>query len=323
MVTRTQVINNARRYLPGRIQSWTPNSDTHAFKPSNPKHTFHSSYTKDKAYDVMPYVFGGADGFDSGTQFLVKINNCVCPGGWDRRVPKPAGLPGRTTFHWYVPTSTTSTGGLGYGSRVPNNLAGIDCSGFALRCWGYSSRIVNGVARSTRNLPNLCLEVTRQNLKAGDILNWAGSHVRIFNAHRGAKVNIFESRGGYYRRAYRNGDVKGRVINRDIAWDDRYTPYSPFPQFQLVEPENGVTQNRSPTIEIKIEGSGQLGIKDVGFHNASIIPTISSSWPMLLSFTPHFYLIPGDWYNLHISAVNRIGSQSFEDEHSFLIQCCF
>jgi len=297
------------------MQGWIPTNDTHVFRPANPTHTFHSGYTTGREYDVMPYVFGGIDGFDSGTQFLVRINNGECSGGWDRRHPLPGGLPGRTTFNWY----RNPPGGLGYGARVPNNLAGIDCSGYVLRCWGFTSRRIDRVGYSTRNLPNLCIEVTRASLKHGDILNRAGRHVRIFNAHRGALVNIFESRGGGYNRAYIAGDTRGRVINRDIAWDNNYIPYSPFPQIQLAEPATGLAQNARPTIRIEIRGSGELEIIHFEFDNMSILPRITRTCPMYVSYTPSYDLIPGNKYILRIRAINRIAGQSFQDDDSLEI----
>ncbi|NOY59557.1 MAG: hypothetical protein GXO75_11615 [Calditrichaeota bacterium] len=315
MVTRADVINNAKRYIPPRMQGWTPTNDTHVFNPANPAHTFHSGYTTGREYDVMPYVFGGIAGFNSGTQFLVRINNGECPGGWDRRHPLPAGLPGRTTCNWYL----NPPGGLGYGTRVPNNLAGIDCSGYVLRCWGFTSRRIDHVAYNTRNLQNLCVEVTRANLKQGDILNRAGSHVRIFNKDYGAQVNIFESRGGGYNRAYRDGDTRGRVIHRNIAWNNNYIPYSPFPQIKLTEPVDGLSTNTRPNIRLEIRGSGELEIVHFDFDNMSILPRITRTSPMYVSYTPSYDLKPANKYILRIRAINRIAGQTFQDDDSFEI----
>ncbi|HIE11813.1 MAG TPA: hypothetical protein EYP63_00040 [Desulfotomaculum sp.] len=310
MITRADVINNTRQYVPPGMQDWMPTSDTRVFNPANPAHTFHSGYTTGRQYGVLPYVFGG---FDSRTRFLVRINNGTCPGGWDRREPLPGGLPGRTTADWY----RNPPSGLGYGARVPGNLAGIDCSGYVLRCWGFSSRRIGGVWYSTRNLPRLCVPVDRASLKPGDILNRAGRHVRIFNAHRGAQVNIFEARGGGYNRAYRAGDTRGRVINRDIAWDDNYMPYSPFPQLRLTQPANGLALTPRPKLEIKIWGSGELQIVHFEFDSRSILPQTSRTCPMYASYTPSYDLRPGNRYLLRIRVINRIAGQSFQDEASF------
>ena len=121
-----QVITNARMYL--YMQPWTPLRDEHAFKSANPAHTFHSAFRiaagkqldatcSARYYEVMPYVFGGSD---SITKFQNRIYNRTCPGGWDR-------ISANTTSHWYS--------GLGYGARVPGNLAGIDCSAYVSNCW--------------------------------------------------------------------------------------------------------------------------------------------------------------------------------------------
>ncbi|MDJ0736061.1 MAG: hypothetical protein QNJ47_18695 [Nostocaceae cyanobacterium] len=311
MVTRADVINNARRYIPPRMPSWQPRSDTHVFNPANPDHTFHSGYTTSREYGVMPYVYGGTDGFDSGTQFLVRINNGDCPGGWDRRNPLPGGIPGRTTYNWNVRPPR----GLGYGFRVPQNLAGIDCSGYVLRCWGFSRRRINGVGYSTRTLPRLCVEVTRANLKPGDILNWAGRHVRLFNAPAGARVNIFESGGGGYARAYRNGDTRGRVINRNIAWDDRYTAYSPFPQLVYFEPAPGsylLADMPQPTILARFTGSGELVVSEFSVDGVSVPYRETPTSPLQVSYTPDLDLAPGK-HTVTIGVINRIVGQDFKD----------
>ena len=94
MVTRADVIDHAKSYLPPRMPSWTPTCDTFAFDTDNPAHTFHSCYVVGRRYGVMPYVRGG---FDTPVQFMRRINGGMCPGGWDRRSPLPAELPGRHT----------------------------------------------------------------------------------------------------------------------------------------------------------------------------------------------------------------------------------
>ena len=157
--------------------------------------------------------------------------------------------------------------------------------------------------------------MTKANLKPGDILNRVGRHVRIFNVHRGAQANIFESGGGGYRRAYRNGDTRGRVINRNIAWDDNYTPYSPFPQLESFDPPAGsypLADLIQPTITARFYGSGDLIVKEFSVDATCGAFRTTATSPLEVSHTPAFNLSLGRHIVL-LRVINRIVGKDFED----------
>ncbi len=286
MITRNDVIANARRYL--NVQSWSPQSDKHIFSTANPDHTFHSIYRQGRQYDCIPYCYGGND---SVTRFLSRIQNSTCPGGRDRCPPGGHTFRQRGTKHWYDPPPR----GLGYRSRVPRSLAGIDCSAFASRCLGIARR-------TTTTLPQICLEIKPSELKRGDLLNWRGSHVRIFEEWRGARVRVYEASGS-----------RGRVVHREVRWDSRYTPCSPFPQFRLVSPAVCPVTEPNPTFEVEVRGSGEVEVLSFSFDNACIYPRIIRTCPLRIMYTPERGLTSGD-YLLQMKAVNRVADQSFVDE---------
>ncbi len=68
--------------------------------------------------------------------------------------------------------------GSDYTSDVsPSDLycVGVDCSGFVSRCWRLSSKY------GTSTLPSISTELANYDaMKTGDIINLAGSHVRMF-----------------------------------------------------------------------------------------------------------------------------------------------
>jgi len=78
---------------------------------------------------------------------------------------------------------------------------GVDCSGFVLRCWGFTDR--SGL--STATLPNISTEVSILQLLPGDILNRPGDHVILFDKSDGKGVWAWEATtGGFDRVIYRS-----------------------------------------------------------------------------------------------------------------------
>jgi hypothetical protein len=301
MITRADVIDNAASFLPPRMPSWSPVHDTCIFDQACPAHTFHSSFTTGRRYGVMPYVFGG---FDAPAQFLERIRDGACPGGWDRRSPLPAELPGRHTRGWFA----APPHGLGYGTRVLQHLAGIDCSGYILRCWGFGSRRVDGVLYRTRNLADLCVAVARAALRPGDVLLWANHHARLVNARQGRRVSIFEALGGEGRgRPYEEGDTLGRVIHRDVAWDERYVPCSPFPQliaFRSIPPH--------PAIQAQFAGSGELAVVEFSLDGVPVPYRTLSTSPLRVGHSPGELLAAGR-HEVKMTVINRVAGQEFQD----------
>ena len=128
----------------------------------------------------IPYTWGGED---SLAEFDYKIG-----------IDRPAG-----------DVCTPMKGGGVIFDSTPQSVngvypAGVDCSGFVLRAWSWS-----GGRYTTSSLSNIATPIPKDQLRPGDILNDAGSHVRMFLAWRngGQNVEFIESStscGGVCRR---------------------------------------------------------------------------------------------------------------------------
>jgi len=160
------------------------------------------------------------------------------------------------------------------------------------------------------------LKIDRLFLKAGDILNWYDHHVRIFNGWVGSQMDIYEATGGGVRREFRPGDELGRVVHHSIAWNERYTPYFPFPQIKEILPATSPVFGARPTFIIRVRGSGALELCEFMFDENCILPKIDRNparQSMDLTYTPNYDLMPGDHFYL-IEAINNVAGQSFKDE---------
>jgi len=93
-----------------------------------------------------------------------------------------------------------------YYGGVPSWATGIDCSAYVSRCWEIPRQ-------STATLPNYSKEITRSQLRQGDILNKPHSHVRLFDkrASDGRPI-VYEASGS-----------AAKVVHRAVSWGD-YTP---------------------------------------------------------------------------------------------------
>ncbi|WP_370814000.1 hypothetical protein [Butyricicoccus pullicaecorum] len=87
--------------------------------------------------------------------------------------------------------------GLADGGRAGNiytktsghvsNTYGLDCSGYVTKCWGLSGH------KGTGELGDYATEITISNLQKGDILNWAGHHVVLFESKKNSStLNLYE-----------------------------------------------------------------------------------------------------------------------------------
>jgi hypothetical protein len=131
----------------------------------------------------IPYSWGGADGPE---QFEQKLAKGLAAGGHSR-----------------------------YG--VLACTAGIDCSAFVTYCWGLSAA---GHAYSTRNLRTIAGKPKYNwftDMKPGDVLNKAGSHVVLFTGYNpDGTINVCEASGS-----------AARVICHKTSWS-RYKGYIPL-----------------------------------------------------------------------------------------------
>ena len=94
--------------------------------------------------------------------------------------------------------------GLAAGSHsrygVLSCAAGTDCSGFVAYCWGLSA---SGHAYSTSNLREIAGKPKYnwfKDMKPGDVLNKAGSHVVMFTGYRtDGSIDVCEASGSQFR----------------------------------------------------------------------------------------------------------------------------
>jgi hypothetical protein len=98
----------------------------------------------------------------------------------------------------------------------PGSTIGVDCSGFLSNVWSLEQRV------TTSSLPNIADRLPNlDQLRPGDALNKAGSHVRLFvgrvRTQSGEQVIIYESSvscGGVCMRNVDWGDLEGYVPYR-------------------------------------------------------------------------------------------------------------
>jgi cell wall-associated NlpC family hydrolase len=111
--------------------------------------------------------------------------------------------------------------GLAAGAHSRNGVlscaTGIDCSGFVALCWGLSP---SGHAYSTSNLRDIA-GMPKYNvytdMKPGDALNKAGTHVVLFAGYNpDGTINVYEASGSM-----------GRVVFHKSNWS-RFIGYKPL-----------------------------------------------------------------------------------------------
>lgn len=311
MISRSDVIRNANQYE--NIQSWAPTNDTHG--------NFHSAFVRGiddpvrkecrmRQYNVFPYVYGR---FSMLTvrQFLSAVQNDTCPGGWDRQTG------------W----------GTGHFANIRRHLAGIDCSEYVMKSWGFASKVINGIHYGTVNLHRICLQIRKDELAMGDILLKRG-HVRIFHswADQG-RNNIWTyeavgardetlARRNALKRPFNPGDDQGCVGRWRRAWEDEYTPFSPFPQFSDPSPAINSLDPR-PSISVKIAGSGNIGgismaldSSIVNFAPTSVYDKNHRRASVQINWIPNQSLTYGT-HTVKVSATNAILEKYFFAEYEW------
>ncbi|GEM_PF-3101064 len=165
VITRQQIIENARAYLNvnwvlGKANYGAGNLSCDSNNWALP------SYLKERVGETIsnvPYKWGG---YMAVTTFLAGINEgklagdaCWCFGG---------------------------------NYCITSNSVGVDCSGFVSQVLALSSY------HTTYYLPDVSNEINWNELKAGDILNWASGHVMLFDSFSDGKninggVMVYES----------------------------------------------------------------------------------------------------------------------------------
>jgi len=225
------MIVTANQYVPP-INEWSPEVDmTTAVDP-----VWHSWYKTEEnegtppygpPYNVMPYSWSGFDTPADLKNDVEKENN-----------PLPAGGYGTSQY--------------GY---CDDDIAGIDCSGYVIICWGLSN-----YDDVQDDLVNYALEIDGKDLKEGDLLRKPG-HSILYVSGTYPNCNIYESQAD----ARTGANYPGVVHHtRDVTeLGGVYTPYSIFPQFSDESPEDGEVVELSEdetTIDISltIKASGRI-----------------------------------------------------------------
>lgn len=174
---------------------------------------------------------------------------------------------------------------------------GIDCSGLVSRVLGLKRH------HSTSELPSLCLAISPEELKKGDIINKSGEHVVLFIGwiEKPWLANIIHSSSYLYKqdnyvwRVVNDiATVKGSIKDKTLAATEKkgYYPYTPFPIFRDWVPlKNSLINNATPQIKVKIR-SGTDIIADsivMKVDDVVVYPIISPSSDakeILVSYIP-------------------------------------
>jgi hypothetical protein len=180
-ISRQQIIQNAEPYVPYR---WYCHASNIWDSYCGGVHVKTPGWVK-VGYNIsVPYMWGG---FSSLMQFDQGIADGVSAGDCD-------------------------THGNGAGSSC---AVGVDCSGFVSRAWGL------GTKYSTRSIPEISTQyASYDNLKPGDVVNYAGHHVRLIHSVYGngsfliieAAASSTNWRVGY--NSYSVADFQGRYLPR-------------------------------------------------------------------------------------------------------------
>ena len=281
VITRDGMISTASQYVP--ISCWTPVVDSTA----EVSPTWHSWY-KTKAnggyppYDKLAYCWGG---FDTPSGFKSRVEN--------KTSPVPAG--GYNTSNYSYPRPY---------------IAGIDCSGFVLRCWGISTYT------TYQQLIDYSLQIDKTALKKGDLLRKTGHSVLYMSGSFPGKCNIYESQADSSTGAHYPGVVHH---SRHISEDD-YTSRSIFPQFSQESPANGEVVEHAQTkdISVTIAAKGNIvrngvsmGINGKQVSNLILEHPTDTTWKVR---APNFDVSEGRAFNVVVNARNDV-ARSWSDKY--------
>ncbi|MBA3705451.1 MAG: PKD domain-containing protein, partial [Bacteroidetes bacterium] len=165
-LTRTQIINNGAAYT---SYVWTATATNIKYNMNcTPVGNINTpSWIILGSNVAIPYCWGG---FSSLTSFSAGINAGKCAGDTDTRT---------------------------YGDCCESCAVGVDCSGFVSRAWGLTSK------QSTTTLPNISTAINLTSVQPGDIVNLAGSHVRLVETNYGnGNYRFIESSATDWKVAY-------------------------------------------------------------------------------------------------------------------------
>jgi hypothetical protein len=201
---------------------------------------------------------------------------------------------------------------------IPRVEAGIDCSAFVSRCWEISRQ-------TTATLPNFCLQISRQQLKPGDILNSMNRHVVLVSGYFNGLIQIYHAKGWGNPNPGESGYPGQMVVFETVNenyFDNSYVAYTPFPIFTDWSPTKDSITNGTPQIKVKIKsGTNILADSIVMKLDGEVVPaTISSSADakeILVSYKPQQPLCEGK-HTVYIYAKNEIDLED-DDTNSFYV----
>ncbi len=210
-ITRQKIINNAEPYA---THKWYCNPINIRNYDCGGVHVITPSWVKIGNNTSVAYMWGGFSSLDEFDQGLL---NGVSAGDCD-------------------------THGNGAGSTC---AVGVDCSGFVSRAWGLGRKY------STRSIPDISTQYTSYDqLHPGDVVNYAGHHVRLVHTVNGnGSFLIIEASGSGtdWRVGYNNyttADLQGRYYPR------RYNNVIET-QLDTIAPTTHITVNNWETAAFK------------------------------------------------------------------------
>ena len=102
-------------------------------------------------------------------------------------------------------TTTSKCGGANHSSASDALIIGLDCSGFVSRCWYQNTKYgTSNISAISSSLGGATTSTPFNSQLRGDIINKAGSHVRMFvkKNPNGTGLYIEEATGGSLHRVF-------------------------------------------------------------------------------------------------------------------------
>jgi hypothetical protein len=165
------------------------------------------------------------------------------------------------------------------GKAVYGKFAGIDCSGFVTRVWGITKK-----KYGTSTLSGISRKIRWSELKPGDILNDAGSHVRLFHHFtKDNRVKVYESTTSVNPKG-----VTHRVLSRSYAKKGKKGKYVPRRYKKIKEgsisPPTTIPTRPTPSIS-----ANTPVITEIRPNRLKALPSGQRQWIKIYGkhFTPH------------------------------------
>ena len=146
----------------------------------------------------------------SPSNIYTGVANATCPyttAGWkDGMAYKWGGYDTRDSY-WLNVVVNGGWAGDTNSAAIVSGTYGNDCSGYVSRIW-RSGRY------TTSSFPGIAPEVGYSVIAPGDIMNYAGSHVRMFERYTATNITL--------QYECTTGVSPGRVVRRALATDPNY-----------------------------------------------------------------------------------------------------